>query len=384
MTLVAVLFATETPLLVSDSLVSNRSLTAAGAVSPLLPHVDQRLGGGGFRPTGLARKYWILPDKTFFFYSGDITGARNAFDRMSQRISAGEVLTRQMAVDECEAECSAKRQFSCILIGQPDSHGQCSYEPIGAVLGEDIEGYGYVLAIGSGAKPFLDLLRRSHGPADSKGWERVVAALNAAALATLEYQQPDSELSVASSGGYFEVTIPSHFVDSWAHLIRGSAHLFMDVLTDDIRVSRFAASKQSDKETITVSGHDLFEFVEGDTVRISAASLQTIRVAEMRQDSTSGPYAGVPPIAHLSTMSVYGTVHLPCGHSVHAKTVIFNPDGVVGTLLECDDVELLEGQIADLLVMFIPKPIENLCRSLRAAKCLRCKENPAEPLSSTL
>ena len=379
MTLVAVLFADETPLLVSDSLVSNQSLTAAGAVSPLLPLVDQRQGSSGYRPAGLARKYWILPDKTFFFYSGDITGARNAFDRMSQRISAGEVLSRQMAVDEREAECLAMRQFSCFLIGQPDTYGQCCSEPIGDVLDADIEGYGYVLAIGSGAKPFLELLRRSLRPAHSKGWDRVVAALNAAALATLEYQQPYSELSQVSSGGYFEVTIPSHFVDSWAQFIRGSAHLFIDVLPDGIMVTRFAASKQSDKETITVSGHDLSVFAKIDTVRISAALLQTIRVAEMRQESTWSPYEGVPPVAHLSTMSVYGTVHLPCGHSARTNTVIFNPYGCVGTLLECDDVELLEGQVADLLLMFPTEPIKSICRRLRAAKCPSCKENTSAP-----
>lgn len=376
MTVVAVLFANETPLIVSDSMISNRDPAAIGVHSPFTPEADQREGEAGYKPVGLARKYWILPDKTFFFYAGDVGLARNAYERLRTRIAGGETLSREMAEEERNAQCTPTRKFSCILIGPADEHGRCDYEPIGDVLEQDIEGYGYVLAIGGGSIPLLKLLHSSPKLAeDAQGPTRVLAALNAAALATLEYQEPDSELSLASSGAYFEVTIPSHFEHSWAHLIRGSAHVFMEMREHGPVITRLAVSKQNEAETIAVYSHETRAFVDSDFARIPAALLQTIRVAEAREKSTVGPYTGPLPITHLSSMSIYGSVEFPCEHKAYAKTVIFGPGCFVGALMELDDDEpILDGQPADLQMLFAPHPLKSLCNRLKAAKCSRCTQ----------
>ena len=93
MTLVAVLFANEFPLVITDSLLSQPDPEDYGTLSPLMESVDQRQGNG-FKPVGLTRKFWILPDKTLFFYCGTIGTAQAFFDLLGDRMQRGEMLTR--------------------------------------------------------------------------------------------------------------------------------------------------------------------------------------------------------------------------------------------------------------------------------------------------
>ncbi|MRV70590.1 hypothetical protein GJ700_02505 [Duganella sp. FT92W] len=258
MTFVAVLYADYHPLIVADSLVSRRDNTAPGIPTPLLNDPDAR-PGQGYRPVGLGRKFWLLPDRSLFLYSGTIGSAQKLFDHLRSCVTASQCYDNATHLHAREfRETHTQCDFSFLVI--TSATGEIELFADGTVHQGDIPGYGYVLAIGTGASHGLDILRRYPGISTGSINALLGNALNAAAILTQDYKDDwgtGSMMSAASCGGYFEVVPPTLYEKGFEHLYRGTAQIFLTSDSLGTMVSRFVAANQGDEETVIVVGGNL-------------------------------------------------------------------------------------------------------------------------------
>lgn len=383
MTLVAVLFADEFPLVVTDSLLSRETAEDVGTLTPLLDDLDRRQGTNGHKPTGLTRKFWILPDRSLFLYAGTIGSAEEFFDRLSDRLMQGESLTRTLMKDVHARMSPNLKSFSCITLsparkdaegGELEGEAPHTFEAMGKVFQDDVPGYGYVLALGTGAEPFLQLLKKSPRPPEGDEYDtKVVATLNAAARATLSYRDVESGLAEASSGGYFEVLMPWMFEKSFQWLMRGTAHVFLEVSDGPTRLDRLVVAQQFGDRTLLLAGSDdeVDVLPNGFVCSLDAMYNVTIFGDRKRPPSVTRP-ASIP-IPHIAAATLYGSRILPCGHEARSHAVLYAGDGPVATLLE-EDGDLNPPPRSSPLLRFDDpsEAIQRLEIRLWAAQCPAC------------
>lgn len=382
MTLVAVLFANEFPLVITDSLLSQPDPEDYGTLSPLMESVDQRQGNG-FKPVGLTRKFWILPDKTLFFYCGTIGTAQAFFDLLGDRMQRGEMLTRGLMIEVRDEMDQRMKPFSCITLSPPKVQDAQSeplefrahtVEALGNFVEVDIAGYGYVLAIGTGAEPLLKLLKNSPRPPDGSEANKVLAALNAAARATLNYRSSESGLAGASSGGYFEVLMPWLFEKSFHWLMRGAAHVFLDICDARTRLERLVVAQQLEDQTVVLAGTDCRAVVMSERIVFSTDEMYNVAIDGDRTKLAKFTKNVTIPISHISVATFYGRRKFSCGHLAHAHTVSYGGDGPVATLMEDDDDFDRPDDLPPLLCFEdYSKGILTLKTRLQASKCPCCK-----------
>ena len=378
MTLVAVLFADEFPLVITDSLFSQPDPEDYGTLSPLMESIDRRQGDG-YKPIGLTRKFWILPDKTLFFYSGTIGTAQVYFERLSERLEQGESLTRGLMIEVRDAMQQGMKAFSCITLsppkareaqGEPLGFDVHTFEVLGNVVQEDVAGYGYVLALGTGAEPLLKLLKASPRPPEGSEDSKVLAALNGAAKATLNYRLSESSLAGASSGGYFEVLMPWLFEKSFHWLMRGAAHVFLDICDATTRLERLVVAQQLKDKTVLLAGTDCRAIVLSERILFSTDEMYNVAIDGDRTKPATVTKNVTIPITHISAATFYGKRTLSCGHLAYAHTVTYGGGEAVATLMEDDDdIDRPTGLPPLLCFEDFSKGILTLEARLLASKC---------------
>jgi hypothetical protein len=250
LTLNAVLYADVFPLVVSDSLVSNESGETVSVTSPLLSEYETRPGPGKWRPVGLARKFWLLPDRTLFLYAGTIGAARAIFDRLASQVTP----ERRFDVDTFRAaqrfiEDYISDDVSFIAVSPQGDEEPAMVLAHGKTTVRRVGNYGRVIAIGTGSEPFLRSLESCEGEPPSDPSICVLNAYNVAAFATREYMATQSEFARKSSGGYFEVLLPWLFEQSYQWIYRGSVHAFFDIDERTTVLKRIVMARQTDKYT---------------------------------------------------------------------------------------------------------------------------------------
>jgi hypothetical protein len=382
MTLVAVLFADEFPLVITDSLLSRVTEEGTGALSPLLDEVDLRAGPDGFKPVGLTRKFWLLPDKSLCFYAGTIGSAEVFFGRLSDELARGVPLTRELMLETREAVLQKLKSFSCIRLSPPKGLGEegksdldasHTCDVIGNVVQADVPGYGYVLAIGTGAEPFVKLLRGFPAPPDGGETDKVLAALNAAARATLSYQEKERGLAEASSGGYFEVLMPWMFEKSFQWLMRGAAHVFLDITDAGPHLRRVVVAQQLEDRSVLLAGTDNDAYVHPDRIDFDPSQMYNVTIYGDRTKQAEAQRPAQIPIAHIAAVTVYCERMLPCGHLARTHIALYAGDAAVGSLLPIDDdVDRAPELPPRLRLEFFQQSLFRIEARLLAAECPVC------------
>jgi len=160
MTLVAVLYADTSPIVVADSLISNFDGLPDGLNTPLFSTPDSR-AAGEYRPAGLARKFWMLPDRSLFFYAGAAGAARQLFDYLVEIVSIDCPYDREIHRTAQDYLQRIRSRFSFLIVVPSEDEAQLwAY---GNVHRADIPNYGHVAMLGSGVEEALEILRRYPG-----------------------------------------------------------------------------------------------------------------------------------------------------------------------------------------------------------------------------
>lgn len=347
MTFVAVLHSTDYPLIVADSMISRPGQYTGGMASPLLDSPDARLGHD-FAPVGLSRKFWMLPDKSIYLYSGVVAQAQKLFDYLHNYLTTNALTYDHkvhLLAKNFRANC-ANKDFSFVVITKIETPTKLRYDVHfdGNVLSEFTQNNGYVLALGSGAEKGIEIIKRAPGLTPRTFEARIVNAFNLAALLTLDYQDgwgKGSDMSQASSGGYFEVVVPTHFAHKYQSLHRGVAHIFISI-DKKIKVVTFIAGKQLDESTEIIVAHDMNTKLidwEGD---LDGARLLQYSIQNNNNYSiTVKAYDGNLRVNHIPYLVVYVDGLPDCGRSEHSfrrHTIIVRPDlNPLVMMLEDDD-----------------------------------------------
>lgn len=341
MTFVAVLYADSFPLAVVDSMVSRRGNDADGTPSPLRDEVDQHAADGQ-QPIGLGRKFWLLPDRSLFLYAGTIGSAQKLFDFLTEQLSGGERYDRNMHQIAREyREQRTTSNFSFIVLCPADKENPIHCE--GLVYEEEIDTYGYVIAIGSGAQEGLRMLREHAGVAPNTELAKTGNALNLAARLTLDYQdewQRGSTMSAASCGGYFEVVPPALYKIGYEHLLRNTVQVFLKRERNHVYVQHFIVAHQGDAETIIVAGRNLGISLDGTGFTVDYASLRqyTVRATQI-ETVVEAPFNGKYPFTHVKFLTTYGHGFSCCGvsgHELRRHTLSEGVNGPIAMVYEDD------------------------------------------------
>lgn len=341
MTLIAVLYADHTPLVVTDSLISAPSGIAFGVPSPLLGDLDQR-GSESYSPIGLARKFWRLPDGSLYFYSGVVGHARQMFDYLCGYLSVDVKYSRELHTEAQEYSKRITGGFSFIVCVQDGD--DVMLLPYGNVRLSQDERYGCMALLGSGTDDVLNIMKASRVLLPDGEDARLVNAYQLAARLTLDYvdaADSGSAMSAADCGGYFEVVEPVLYSRPYSRFYRGTAHVFLEVAPKEVKLKRFVASSQGDDVTHILNASDPDIYLQGSDFLLDTSLLTEYIVTNERSDSQlSRPFAGSLPFAHIRGVIVYATMVPVCGieqHRIRTHHVIVGPGGPAATLLESDD-----------------------------------------------
>ncbi|WP_323142589.1 hypothetical protein [Massilia phyllosphaerae] len=342
MTFVAVLYSDTHPLILVDSLISRPASAAGGIATPLLDTLDTR-GGLGYQPVGLGRKFWLLPDRSLFLYSGTVGSAQKLFDYLCTLLSPTQPYGREIHQDAREFRARRTDKAFSFLVVTPNGE-DVELHHDGEVHHDEIPTYGYVLAIGSGAKEGLEILRRRPGVEPDSSDAVIGNALNAAARLTQDYQDDwgtGSKMSAASCGGYFEVVPPTMYERSYEYLYRGTAQLFLRCDIQGIRLSRFIAAHQKDEETVIVAGSDLAIPIGDLGFSVDPASLREYKIRADQKDSVNSvSFDGHLSFGHIAFLIIYVEGLPDCGLAHHAfRTLSVSSRGgdPIALLQENDD-----------------------------------------------
>lgn len=340
MTLVAVLYAEHTPLVITDSLISQEAAEVKGVTTPLLPQDDMR-SGENYAPVGLARKFWVLPDGSIFFYSGIGGSARQLFDEISKYCSAESQYNQELHTHASDYLKRISNPFS-FLVAVPGEKGVALFTH--RVTPEEFSDYGVVVLLGSGQDAAKSAMVRYPLAAPSDENARLLNAYNLAAHLTLDYRdskKQGSEMTASSCGGYFEVIEPSLYSRKSSSLIRGTAHLFFQVTKEEICLDDFVASRQDDKETRIISAFDLGIQLEGPDFYLDDSLVQEFVLSDDRHCSGLGKQLkGRVPFSHIRGVILYASMIPECGkeeHRMQTLTVLVGPNFPAATLIASDE-----------------------------------------------
>lgn len=376
MTLVAVIYAEHTPLVITDSLVSQEDAEANGVTTPLLSKKDMR-SGSRHAPVGIARKFWLLPDGSLFFYSGTIGSARQLFDELGKYLSKKDRYGQEYHSHALDYLKRIPKKFS-FLVAVPGEAGVTLWTH--GVIQEELRDYGMVVLLGSGkesAKVAMAKFARKE-PIDKHA--RLLNAYNLAARFTLDYQdrgRRGSEMAASSCGGYFEVVEPSLYAQASSSLYRGTAHLFFQISKQGIRLDEFFASSQRDEETRILRAFDLCIHLDGPDFLLDDSLVHEFVIGDDK--SSSGPgeeLKGHVPFSHIRGAILYASMVPECGleeHRMQTHTVLVGPGFPAATLMPSDNHE---GAIHVSLFANEGDPVKALAERLRkgAQQCFRCQE----------
>lgn len=375
MTLVAAIYAEHTPLIITDSLISQEAAQVNGVTTPLLPQVDMR-SGEGYAPVGLARKFWLLPDGSIFFYSGISGSARRLFDEVSKHCTTDDKYNQELHSHALDYLKRIPGLFSFLVV-VPSEKGMTLFTH--RETQEELSGYGTVVLLGSGQGAVKSAMARYDyaNPIDEDS--RLLNAYNLAARLTLDYRDSSkrgSEMTASYCGGYFEVIEPSLYMRESSSLIRGTAHLFFQVSKVGIVLNDFVASRQGDKETQILSAFDLSIHLEGPDFYLDDSLAQEFVLSDDRHCSGLGEQLkGRVPFSHIRGVILYASMIPECGkeeHRMQTHTVHVGPNFPAATLIASD-----EHTNTILVSLFWDEgdPVKRLADRLRtqALSCHRCQ-----------
>ena len=383
MTLVAALFADSAPIIVADCLISHAGGAKNGIDTPLRSS-DDRQGVGTYRPVGLARKFWQLPDGTMFLYSGNVDKARELFGHLATLVDEARPYSMQTHRGAAEvAEILRDCSFCAVPTRALDDQTPALMVH-GNAKAKHFPNYGQVVAIGSGAQDLLELLDRYQGvPADGLR-DRELNAYEVCARLNIDYMKATgSRMSAASTGGFFEVVQPELHAGKVGALVRNSAHLFLDVTETTIEMPRaILAFQGSQTSVIVVGGGSMYKW-GSHRLTIPIDSALEFEIAASRIEGAYRQFSGTPlPSPHIQCVVIYAeSVHPSCGHAFRTHSVLYGDgmpaafvheyepeDWLVGHDASADPVE--DSIVLDLLRT---RDLESMLRRMhQQARCEIC------------
>ena len=320
MTLVATLFADTFPIVIADSLISTNM--PSSSPTPLVPR-ETRPGKAGYWPTGIARKIWVGETGAVFLYSGVIDHAqliREQFDYAVQEHNGyNDDLHRRL----CKHAEDGGAEVSFIVL-DPTPEGEIGHYYKGADV-DDIPNYGKVIAIGSGKKDLLGIMKRKPGqpvpPLDHDPSPEVLRehirscirqAMHIAACLTENYVRKDSSMASASCGGYFEVLHPvSVFKDARLELLKrvvgtGYAHIFINFTSSDPCVEKVVLSNADDEKNTTLFTQDKMTIpVVGNEISVPRQTFMQMEIQSLHGDTLCTTISEALTFEYISNLTVY-------------------------------------------------------------------------------